>query len=34
MSGRQFFDPSSLTRGNQFITPVNDPDYQPEIPPK
>jgi arylsulfatase A-like enzyme len=25
-----FFDPSSLTRGNQFITPVNDPDYQPE----
>lgn len=25
-----FFDPNSLTRGNQFITPENDPDYAPE----
>lgn len=25
-----FFDPNSLTRGNQFITPENDPEYQPE----
>lgn len=25
-----FFDPNSLTRGNQYITPENDPDYQPE----
>ncbi|MEO0415242.1 MAG: sulfatase-like hydrolase/transferase, partial [Verrucomicrobiota bacterium] len=25
-----FFDPNTLTRGNTFITPVNDPEYQPE----
>lgn len=25
-----FFDPNSLTRNNQYITPDNDPDYQPE----
>ena len=25
-----FFDPNSLTRGNTYITPENDPDYQPE----
>lgn len=25
-----FFDPATLCRGNQYITPVNDPDYQPE----
>jgi len=25
-----FFDPNSLTRDNQYITPANDPDYQPE----
>ena len=24
------FDPNSLTRGNTFITPANDPEYQPE----
>ena len=25
-----FFDPSSLTRNNRYITPDNDPDYKPE----
>ncbi|MDP7105807.1 MAG: arylsulfatase [Roseibacillus sp.] len=25
-----FFDPNSLTRDNRYITPANDPDYQPE----
>jgi len=25
-----FFDPATLCRGNQYITPVNDPGYQPE----
>ena len=25
-----FFDPATLCRGNQYITPVNDPEYQPE----
>lgn len=25
-----FFDPNSLTRGNTQITPINDPEYQPE----
>ncbi len=25
-----FFDPNSLTRDNQYITPDNDPDYKPE----
>ena len=25
-----FFDPATLCRGNQYITPVNDPHYQPE----
>jgi arylsulfatase len=25
-----FFDPNSLTRDNQYITPENDPDYKPE----
>lgn len=26
-----FFDPATLCRGNQYITPENDPDYQPEV---
>ena len=25
-----FFDPNSLSRGNRYITPENDPEYQPE----
>ncbi|MCZ6674757.1 MAG: sulfatase-like hydrolase/transferase, partial [Verrucomicrobia bacterium] len=25
-----FYDPNSLTRGNQYITPDNDPEYKPE----
>jgi len=25
-----FYDPATLCRGNTYITPVNDPDYQPE----
>ena len=25
-----FFDPNSLTRDNRYITPANDPDYQPD----
>ena len=26
-----FYDPATLCRGNTFITPANDPEYQPEI---
>lgn len=26
-----FFDPATLCRGNTFITPENDPEYQPEV---
>jgi arylsulfatase len=28
--GGSFYDPTSLTRGNTFITPENDPDYKPQ----
>lgn len=28
--GGSFYDPTSLCRGNQYITPENDPDYKPQ----
>lgn len=30
MGGGSFYDPASLCRGNEFITPENDPGYRPE----
>lgn len=29
--GGSYYDPQTLCRGNQYITPENDPEYQPEI---
>lgn len=29
--GGSFYDPQTLCRGNEYITPENDPEYQPEV---